>query len=306
MKAMTYARYGPPDVFELREVPKPIPRADEILVKVRAGTVTAADWRMRKADPFAARIFNGLLRPRHVRILGFEVAGQIEAVGKGVTKFRKGDSVFGHNDFRFGAYAEYVCLRQGGMLAVKPTSLSFEECAAVSFGGLAALNHLRKGGIRAGHKVLIYGASGSAGTYAVQLAKHFGAEVTAVCSTANLDWVRALGAARVIDYTVQDVRAEPGRYDLIYDAVGRMISALSARDFAKMLGPGGVFVSVEMNRKDKPEDLAYLAQLMDGGHLKAVIDRQYPLEELAEAHRYVDKGHKKGNVVIAVRASDSW
>jgi NADPH:quinone reductase-like Zn-dependent oxidoreductase len=300
MRAMAYTEYGPPEVFQLREMPRPSPRGKEVLIRVHAATVTAADWRMRKAEPFAARLFNGPLSPHRVTILGFELAGEIIDVGKDVKRFKPGDEVFGHNDFRFGAYAEYVCVLARRMLAKKPADVSWEEAAAVPFGGLAALNLLRKGGIASGQKVMVHGASGSTGTFAVQLARHFGSEVTGVCSGANRELVQSLGAARVIDYTQEDFRATGGRYNLILDAIGKMISGRPQADFRNNLAPGGKYVSVEMERKDRPEDLEFLGELMAAGTLKTVIDRVYPLEQLTEAHRYVEGGHKKGNVVITV------
>jgi NADPH:quinone reductase-like Zn-dependent oxidoreductase len=300
MRAMVYTQYGPPDVFELRDLPAPSPRANEVLISVHAATVTAADWRMRKAEPFAARLFNGPFGPRRVNILGFELAGEIVKAGRAVERFRPGDDVFGHNDFRFGAYAEYVCVPAQRMLAKKPSNVTWEEAAAVPFGGLAALNLLRKGRIASGQKVLVHGASGSTGTFAVQLARTFGAEVTGVCSGANRELVKSMGAARVIDYTQEDFRATGQRFDLILDAIGKMVSGRPQGDFRNSLAPGGNYVSVEMERKDRPEDLAFLGELLAAGKLKTVIDRVYPLEQLAEAHRYVEGGHKKGNVAITV------
>ena len=239
MRAMVYSQYGPPDVFGLREMPRPTPKGREVLIKVHAATVTAADWRMRRAEPFAARLFNGPLSPHRITVLGFELAGEIEAAGSKVKTFAPGDEVFGHNDFRFGAYAEHVCVPAHRMLAKKPPNVTWEEAAAVPFGGLAALNLLRKGGIASGQKVLVHGASGSTGTFAVQLARHFGAEVTGVCSGANRELVQSLGAARVVDYTREDFLATGERYDLILDAIGKMVSGHPQGDFRNSLVPGG-------------------------------------------------------------------
>lgn len=299
MKAVVYDEYGLPEVLHLSEVADPTPRDNEVRVRVHATTVTAGDWRMRKADPLAARIFNGLFKPKRVRILGFEFAGEIDAVGKEVTQFYVGDAVFGHNGFGFGGYAEYVCVPQDGIMALKPANVSMPEAAALPIGGTAPLK-LLKGKIVSGQRVLINGASGSVGTFAVQLAKAYGAQVTGVCSARNFELVKRLGADAVIDYTRGDITARPERYDLIFDAVGKMVSKITEPRFKKLLVPGGTFVTVEKNRQDTVQDLVELKELVEQGKVKPVIDRCYPLEQIVEAHRYVETGHKRGNVVIVV------
>ncbi len=320
MKAIVYTKFGSPEVLQLQEVEKPTPKANEVLIKIVATTVVKEDPDMR-----ASPGFNGFLKPRN-QILGQELAGGIESIGRNVTRFKPGDQVFGFD--MFGAYAEYKCMPENGALAIKPVNLSYEEAASIPNGALTALPFLRdKGKIQSGQTVLIYGASGSVGAAAVQLAKYYGAEVTGVCSTTNLEWVKSLGADQVIDYSQEDFTQNDKTYDIIFDTVGKrsfseckgsltdkgiylatvptpamMLQALwTAKSGSKKVK----FAATGLrSASEKIKDLVFLTELIEAGKIKAVIDRRYPLEQMAEAHRYVEQGHKKGNVVITVTGKE--
>ena len=322
MKAIVCTKYGPPEVLQLREVEKPVPKDNEVLIKVYATSVTSADTRIRSFRvPLSywlpARIALGFRSPK-INILGTELAGEIESAGKDVKKFKAGDQVFAYPGHHGGGDAEYTCMREDSAIAIKPSNLTYEEAAAVSFGGNTALHFLKQANIKDGQKVLIYGASGSVGTYAVQLAKYFGAEVTAVCSTSNIGLVKSLGADKVIDYTKENFSKNGEIYNVIFDAVGK--SSLS--DCMESLQNEGIFLqavsppatslrmlwsSITSSKTliggtavPNAENLNFLKELIEAEKIRAVIDRSYSMDQIVEAHRYVDKGHKKGNVTIKI------
>ena len=308
MKAVICTKYGTPDVLQIQNVEKPIPKDNEILIKIYATTVHIGDTKIRRLEPGMGlvmdifikammRIMIGFKGPRK-KILGMELAGDIEAVGKNVTLFKTGDKVFASSEFRFGTYAEYICLPENGLIAPLPKNLTYKEAAPISNGAMTALLFLKKANIQKNQKVLIYGASGSVGTFAIQLAKYFKTDVTAVCSTTNLEMVKSLGADRTIDYTQEDFTKNSKTYDIIFDAVGKLNSSC----YKKSLKQNGKYLNVlsMSGLKLKPENLLFLKELAEAKKLKAVIDKTFQLEQIVEAHKYVDKGHKRGNVVILI------
>ncbi|MGF9890972.1 NAD(P)-dependent alcohol dehydrogenase [Priestia megaterium] len=326
MKAIVYTKYGPPEVLHLKEVEKPIPKENEILVKIKATTVTVADVRARSFTVptllwIPARLTLGFRKPKK-EVLGTELAGEVESVGKNVKKFKVGDQVFAASLSGFGAYAEYKCLPEDGPVSIKPTNITYEEAAAIPIGARTALNFLRKANVQSGQKVLVYGASGSVGSYAVQLAKYFGSHVTGVCSTANLELVESLGADKLIDYTAEDLSLINETYDIIFEAVNKS----SFSDCAKLLKKGGTYINVteplpnfqmlrnglvskkklllSRNSPETSEALDFLKELVESEELKVVIDRRYEFEEIVEAHRYVERGHKRGNVILNIEHKD--
>jgi NADPH:quinone reductase-like Zn-dependent oxidoreductase len=320
VKAVVQDRYGPPEVLRIEEVERPVPKDDEVLIRVRASTVTQTDTHARRADLFLWRLVFGLRRPRS-RTLGVELAGVVEAVGSAVRQFKVGDEVFGHPSTFFGAHAEYIRVSERAALAHKPAGMSFEEAAAVCDGASQALDTLRQADAREGRRLVIYGASGSLGTAAVQLAKHFGAHVTAVCGTDHVELVRSLGADEVVDYRQQDFTKNGQTYDAIIDAVGKY----SFRRGRRSLKPGGIYVATDGGRfmietiallvatrwvgskrvrsgigRRRKEDVLFLKDLIEAGEFRAVVDRRYPMDQAVEAHRYVEAWHKAGNVVLTI------
>jgi len=312
MKAIVCTKYGPPEVLQLREVPKPVPKDGEVCIKVFATAVTASDIFIRGSDiplrfRIPMRLMVGITRPRR-RIIGLVLAGEVESVGRGVSRFKVGDRVYGLTGFAFGAYAEYACLKEtdskAGSLALKTANLTYEEATAAAYGGLLALQYVEKGNIQPGQRVLVYGASGTSGTIAIQLAKHLGAEVTGVCSTPSVELVRSLGADVVMDYTTTDSPPAGVRYDFVLDVVGKSKTSLLKDACRNALAQGGTYVSIDDgNLQLDSARLVRITELVEAGVIKPVVDRCYPLEQIAEAHRYVGAGHKRGVVAITVAHS---
>lgn len=317
MKAIVYNSYGPAEVLKLAEIEKPVPKDNQLLIKVHASTVNMADIRLRKPDPFLARMFNGILKPKRITTPGVEFAGVVEEIGREVTKFKVGDEIYGASPSAGGANAEYFVLGENQVVAPKPSNFSFEEAATIPWGGLAAMHYLKEGNVTTGKRILIYGASGSVGTIAVQLAKELGAEVVGLCSTKNVELVKSLGADEVVDYTREDFAEKPEVYDYIFDTIGK--SDISKG--LKALKPGGIYLMASSSSliepiikglfsgskkiiggiaKYKGGTLEYFNELAEAGKLRAVIDRTYTLDQIVEASQYVETGHKVGNVVIKI------
>lgn len=317
MRAVVYTEYGKPVVLKLSEVEKPTPKKNEVLIRIHATAVNSGDCRMRRADPAAVRLFFGLFKPRK-QILGVSFAGEVESIGDNVSKFKPGDKVFGMTGMSMGAYAEYKCVNENGCIALIPENLNYEQAASVPFGATAALHFLKKAAIQKGQKVLVYGASGSVGSAAVQIAKHYGAIVTAVCSSANTELVKSLGADKIINYDKEDFTAKGEIYDVVFETVGKItlkqclcvtapggILILGSAGFSDMIS--GIFKNITSKVKvlsgpasEKNEDMLLIKELIEKKEFKPVIDKIYPLEEIVEAHRYTELGHKKGNVVIRI------
>ena len=305
MKAVVCTKYGTPEVLQLKEIEKPKPKDNEVLIKVYATTAHIGDTRIRRAYPFLVRLVFGLFKPKKNLILGMEISGEIESVGKNVNSFKKGDKVFALTGFDLGGYAEYKCLpekskentiEKRGLVALKPENLSYNEAAAIPAGGITALKNLQKANIRKGQKILINGASGSLGTFAIQLAKHYGAEVTAVCSAENFELATSIGADKVIDYRTADFTKSNEKYDIIYDAVMKSKRA----NCKNRLKKNGIFLNNSHLSKIQENDLLLLKSLIENNKLKPIVDKTSSINEIVEAHRYVDKGHKKGNVIITI------
>ncbi len=317
MKAAVYTEYGSPEVLKVKTVEKPAPKQNEILVRIKATAVNSGDWRLRKADPFAVRFIFGFRKPK-INILGSVFSGEVESVGEGVKDFKVGDHVFGHTDMSFGAYAEYLSIPESGSIALKPANISHTEAAAIPFGSVTALHFIKKAMIKPGQKVLVVGASGAVGSAAVQLAKSLGAEVTGVCSTANIALVKSLGADKVLDYTKEDFTKNGETYDVIFDAVNtisvsRSIKSLSHNGTMILSAAGmpemiqGLWISRTSPKKvmtgvisHAKADIVFMKELIEASKYKPVLDRTYSLEQIAEAHAYAEKGHKKGNVAINI------
>lgn len=317
MKAIIFTEYGPPEVLKIKEVPKPAPKDNEVLIKIIATAVNSGDWRLRKADPFMARFFTGLVKPRK-NILGVVLSGVVEETGRNVTRFKEGDNVFALSDRFLSAYAEYICLPEVFSIALKPANVSYEDAAAIPFGGHTALYFLRKANIKNGQSVFVYGASGAVGTAAVQIAKYYGAIVTGICSTTNVEMVKGLGADNVIDYTKTNVADINDTFDIVFETVNK-VPVFDIKNLVKKNGililcavmlkemVQGSLISLTGDKKvllgeakATADDMIFLKELVESGSLKPVIDRIYPLEQIVEAHTYVEKGHKRGNVVIKI------